>query len=201
MGMPKDIGPLSTSLEFFYHLRKGQTTTILKDHRGEPEWEAAAWLLEKSVTMMTMEENIYGPFPLCHLDFHYNNILVDQDYNITGLLDWCNAQTVPIERFAIIPEFIVPPAAPSENKEAIRKFRETFIEALQKVQVEKDGPSPVNGTPLSSLFVSPRSDLVVRFTYSYPWRATFDAQLALPFLFGESARWVDLEKYHAELCM
>jgi hypothetical protein len=201
IGSPKEIGPLSTSLEFFYLLRKGQTNAILKDHRGEQEWEAAAWLLEKSVTMMVTEGNIHGPFPLCHLDFHYNNVLVDKSYNITGLLDWSNAQTVPIERFAIIPEFVVPPAAPMENKQAIRRFRDMFVEALEKVHVEKEGPLPVNDTKLSRLFASPRSDLVVRCTYSYPWRAIFDAQLALPLLYGENARWVDFRKYYAERSM
>jgi len=200
-GSSKRIGPLSTSLEFFYLLRKGQTNAILKDHQGEQEWEAAAWLLEQSVTMMTTEENIHGPFPLCHIDFHYNNILVDQDYNITGLLDWSNAQTVPIERFAIIPEFIAPPAAPMESKQAITKFREMFIEALQSIHIDKDGSSPVNSTTLSRLFASPRSDLLVRCTYSHPWRAIFDAQLALPLMYGENARWVDFQKYYAERCI
>lgn len=201
VGSPKEVGPLSTSLEFFYLLRKGQTNVILEDHRGEEEWEEAAWLLEQSVVMMAAGEDIYGPFPLCHLDFHYNNILVDQDYNITGLLDWSNAQSAPIERFVIIPEFVVPPAAPVENKEAIRRFRGMFIEALEKVQMEKEGLSPANGTSLSRLFASPRSEIIVRCTYSHPWRAVFDARLALPLLYGENARWVDFQKYYAERSM
>ena len=181
-GLPNEIGPLSTSLEFFYLLRTGQIGANLKDHRGEPEWKAAAWLLRQSVPTMTIEENIHGPFPLCHLEFHYNNVLVDQDYNITGLLDWSNAQTVPIERFAIVPELVIPPAAPEESKQAIRRFRDIFVEALKKVQVDKEGPLPADGTTLPRLFASPRSDLVVQCTYSYPWRAISDAQLVLPLL-------------------
>lgn len=38
------------------------------------------------------------------------NVLVDGDYNMAGIVDWSNTQTAPIERFAIIPEFIPPPA-------------------------------------------------------------------------------------------
>lgn len=105
------VGPLSTSLEYFYLFPRGQTNAILQDHREEQEWKAAAWLLEKSLSAMITEEHIYGPFPLCPLDLHYNNMLVDGDYNITGIIDWSNTQTVPIERFAIIPEFIPPPPA------------------------------------------------------------------------------------------
>lgn len=200
-GSPRKVGPLSTSLEFFYLLRKGQTNAILKDHRGEQEWEAASWLLEQSVTMMTTEENIHGPFPLCHVDFHYNNILVDHEFNITGVLDWSNAQTVPVERFAIIPEFVAPPAAPTENKQAIWSFRDMFVEAMEKLQIEKDGPLPANGPSLSRLFASPRSELVVRCTYSYPWRAKFDAQLSLPLIYGENADWIEFQKYHAKRCI
>ncbi|CAI7654301.1 unnamed protein product [Penicillium bialowiezense] len=200
-GSPRKVGPLSTSLEFFYLLRKGQTNAILKDHRGEQEWEAASWLLEQSVTMMTTEENIHGPFPLCHVDFHYNNILVDHEFNITGLLDFSNAQTVPIERFAIIPEFVAPPAAPTENKQAIWSFRDMFVEAMEKLQIEKNGPLPANGPSLSRLFASPRSELVVRCTYSYPWRAKFDAQLALPLMYGENADWMEFQKYYAKRCI
>ncbi|CAG7931727.1 unnamed protein product [Penicillium olsonii] len=197
-GFSTQIEPLSTSLEFFYYLRKGQTNAILKAHQGEPEWEAAAWLLEQSAPMMTTEENIRGPFPLCHIDFHYHNVLVDQDYNITGLLDWSNAQTVPIERFAIIPEFVAPPAAPVESKEAIGRFRQMFVDALQRVHIEKDGLPSVSSTILSRLFASPRSDLVVRCTYSFPWRAIFDARLALPLMYGQSVQWAAFQKYHAE---
>jgi Ser/Thr protein kinase RdoA (MazF antagonist) len=41
-----------------------------------------------------------GPFPLSHPDFHCGNVLVDYDYNITGVIDWTNAHTVPAEVFA-----------------------------------------------------------------------------------------------------
>lgn len=60
---------------------------------------------------MITEQNVYGPFSLCHLDLHYNNILVDVDgdYDVTGIIEWSNAHTVPFERFALIPEFIPPP--------------------------------------------------------------------------------------------
>ncbi|KAJ5273607.1 hypothetical protein N7478_008732 [Penicillium angulare] len=137
------------------------TYSILRDHAGDNEWEAAARLLGSSVAAMFTEQNINGLFPLCHVDFHYNNVLVDDECNITGLVGWSNAQTVPLERFAIIPEFVAPPAAPIASKQAIASFRQTFVRALAKVQVEREGlQSPEQGT-LSHLFASPRSELVV----------------------------------------
>ncbi|KAJ5807847.1 hypothetical protein N7474_009116 [Penicillium riverlandense] len=133
---------LSTSLEFFYHLRKEQTKAILEGHKNEQQWEAAAWFLEKTLTSMITEEHIYGPFPLSHLDLHYGNILVDENYRITGILDWSCAQTVPIERFAICPELIAPPAAPVEFKQAVFDFRDMFLEELEKIETERDRASP-----------------------------------------------------------
>lgn len=156
-GSSKEIGPLGTSFEFFYRLRKEHTDLILRDHSGDQEWEAAARLLESSVTLIITEENINGPFPLCHLDFHYNNILVDDEYNITGLIDWSHAQTVPVERFAIIPEFVAPPAAPIESKQAIASFRDIFVKA--KDQMESEGLQSEEQATLSHLFASPRSEL------------------------------------------
>ena len=34
-------------------------------------------------------------FPLCHPDLSVNNIYVDDDYNITFIIDWAFASSVP----------------------------------------------------------------------------------------------------------
>lgn len=196
MGSP--VGPLSTSLEYFYLWRRAQTNAILQEHRGQQEWEVAAWLLEQSLTTIATEEHIYGPFPLCHLDFHFNNILVDGDYNITGIIDWSNAQTVPVERFAMIPEFIPPPAAPAAFQKAIVEFRDMFVDALKKIERETEGSRSEKEIPLYRLFASSRSEVVCRCTYSFPWRAIFDARLVLPLLYGRNAKWEDFQKFYNE---
>ncbi|KAK3298367.1 kinase-like domain-containing protein [Chaetomium fimeti] len=47
-----------------------------------------------------------GPFPLCHDDFLHSNIMVDEDnFNVTGIIDWEGACTVPWELIAF-PEFL-----------------------------------------------------------------------------------------------
>ncbi|OQE44653.1 hypothetical protein PENCOP_c002G03791 [Penicillium coprophilum] len=139
------IKPLSPSLEYFYLSRKAQTEEILSEHPGEKDWGAAAWFLEKSLTSMVMEEYIYGPFPLCHLDLYYNNILVEKDFNITAVLDWSNVQTVPVERFVVNPEFVAPPAAPQEYTQAVFKFRDIFVEELTRIERDKKDESDRGG--------------------------------------------------------
>jgi hypothetical protein len=47
-----------------------------------------------------------GPFPLCHDDFLHSNIMVDESsFNVTGIIDWEGACTVPWELIAF-PEFL-----------------------------------------------------------------------------------------------
>ncbi|KAK4042138.1 hypothetical protein C8A01DRAFT_44791 [Parachaetomium inaequale] len=47
-----------------------------------------------------------GPTPLCHDDFLHSNIMVDEDsFDVTGIIDWEGACTVPWELIAF-PEFL-----------------------------------------------------------------------------------------------
>ncbi|CAG7961519.1 unnamed protein product [Penicillium salamii] len=47
-----------------------------------------------------------GPFPLAHDDFLHSNIMVDENnFDVTGIIDWEGACTVPIELLAF-PEFL-----------------------------------------------------------------------------------------------
>lgn len=47
-----------------------------------------------------------GPFPLCHDDFLHSNIMVDEtSFDVTGIIDWEGACTVPWELIAF-PEFL-----------------------------------------------------------------------------------------------
>ena len=53
-----------------------------------------------------------GPFPLCHEDFLHSNIMFDEKtFEVTGVIDWEGACTVPWELIAF-PEFLtsMPPS-------------------------------------------------------------------------------------------
>jgi len=75
----------------------------------------ASWVLEQALPFVVVEDHIRGPFPLCHADLHHN-ILVDENFKITGILDWTNAQTVHLERFMICPEFTTFPGLSARKK-------------------------------------------------------------------------------------
>lgn len=55
-----------------------------------------------------------GPFPLFHVDFGHNNIVVDDDYNVLGVIDWEHASSLPWEciyfpwTMSVVPAPMVP---------------------------------------------------------------------------------------------
>ena len=63
----------------------------------------------------------HGPFPLFHPDFGHNNMIIDDDYNILGVIDWEHACSLPWEcmRFpsilAVIPRPMDAPWKYDEN--------------------------------------------------------------------------------------
>lgn len=139
------------------------------------------------------------PTPTVSPGFHHGNMLVDENYSITGVLDWSHIQIVPVERFAMIPEVIVPSAAPVPFKQAIIELWGMLIEALEKIGREKEGSqSEKRMMSLHRLFASPLSEVVCQCTYSYPWRAIFDIRLILPLLYGGNARWEDSQEFYNE---
>lgn len=41
--------------------------------------------------------NDHGPFPICHADFFHSNIIVKENFEVLGIIDWEGACTVPLE--------------------------------------------------------------------------------------------------------
>ena len=68
---------------------------------GDYSDEIAAQIRDFPLRLKELAVNIpirnHGPFPLFHPDYGYNNIIVDDDYKVLGVIDWENASTVPWE--------------------------------------------------------------------------------------------------------
>jgi len=101
-----------------------------------------------------------GPFPLCHGDFGHNNIIVDDNYQVLGVIDWETAFAAPWEVFGDFPLTLsaTPPAMDlpinydeagiPKDEELAEKFRDrqSYITAV-KSEEEKLGlnnPSPLS---------------------------------------------------------
>ncbi|KAK3293768.1 kinase-like domain-containing protein [Chaetomium fimeti] len=189
-----DAGP-RTSLEWFYTHRQQANRQALESHPEDPEWLAACWVLKTAVPHIIIEARLRGPFPLCHLDLHHGNLLFDDDYNLTGVIDWSQAQTVPLERLVVSPEFVTFPAGSEENNKKIIGFKELVREHLQ--HLEEAGRDPIQSSEasqpfLSQFFGSRHAEITHRCTYSRPHRALWDARLVAALIYGDQVSWTQL---------
>jgi aminoglycoside phosphotransferase (APT) family kinase protein len=192
--IPVDSGPgPQTSLEWFYAHRQDENKSALQDHPDDPEWKTACWVLKTALPHIIIEDRVRGPFPLCHIDLHHGNLLFDDDYNLTGVTDWAQAQTVPLERLAVSPEFITFPAGAAEVNQKIVAFRTLVREHLQRLE-EAEGST---GT-FSNFFGTKRAEITHRCTYSRPYRALWDGRMVAGLIYGDAVTWEQLVRVYGE---
>ncbi|OQE25873.1 hypothetical protein PENFLA_c008G05109 [Penicillium flavigenum] len=66
------------------------------------------------------------PFPLHHPDLSVNNIFVDDDFNITSIIDWSSCSSVPL---AIL---LAPPGLPQSRHALSEELNEVFREGYKE---------------------------------------------------------------------
>jgi len=98
-------GPFNTSVEYFYWRAKRASEM---QHAWKSESEESAlksdfvcWMFAQAAPMLS--ERNYGPFPLMHPDVWGQQLLMDKEYTIHGVLDWDEASTVPWLEFCSYP--------------------------------------------------------------------------------------------------
>ena len=91
----------------------------------------------------------HGPFPLFHVDFGHHNIVVDDDYNVLGVVDWEYACSVPWERiyFPWTLSVVPAPMAPDNYNEkgmpkdprvgAILREQKDYISTVRETEQNK----------------------------------------------------------------
>lgn len=64
-----------------------------------------------------LSEQDHGPFPLCHGDFIHSNMIVNDHFDVTAIIDWEGSRTLPLELVAF-PGFlnILPPQFGSSDR-------------------------------------------------------------------------------------
>ncbi|KAK0129542.1 hypothetical protein ONS96_000107 [Cadophora gregata f. sp. sojae] len=186
--------PVTTSLEYFYTHRQNHTQLIKSDHEGDDDWATAAWILEQAVPAMVVPEFSHGPFPLCHVDLHFEHILVDADLNITGIIDWSKVQTVPVERFTVMPEIAMFLGASHEVTTRIGNFRQALKDGLRKREIK--GRRDVEMPLISDLIGTPRWEIIYSCHYSHHSRALTDVRLVMQQIYGSRARFRDFVEFY-----
>lgn len=186
----------TTSSQFVHDIRTEQNELLLKNDTSpfqvpkEDREVAACILLHAALGNLKMEVQC-GPFPLSHPDLHYNNILVDDQYNITGIIDWSGVMTVPQEVFAAVPGFRCPPQ--SDERAAYELCLELFIKALR--QREHKLLHQGSWLVVSEMVGSDAAECINKsLEKGMPWRGVPYAKHLLRFVFGGEATWDGVKK-------
>ncbi|EEU40099.1 uncharacterized protein NECHADRAFT_76042 [Fusarium vanettenii 77-13-4] len=149
-------GPLETSLEYFYHHIQEQNQHVMyRMHPGDPDWSTACWVLKMSLAHVIIEDRVRGPFPLIHFGLQSRNMLFDDEYNLTGLIDWTCAQAAPLEQLSVFDEFFIWGGISLELKRLV-------IESLREMERDREERPPLDNPGMD---MTPYQDLTTLSEY------------------------------------
>ncbi|KAI1173905.1 kinase-like domain-containing protein [Nemania sp. FL0916] len=203
-------GPLETSLEYFYNQRQGKNREALAMHPNDADWLTACWVLKTALAHIIIEDRVRGPFPLCHLDLHFGNMLFDGEYNLVGIIDWSSAQAAPLEQLSVCPEFNTFPAYSDEENQPIIDLKKLVVESLrelerdQKVRLLLDSREVVlrvdsNLTPLSSYMASPSAEITYRQYMCSPRANLWAGKRIAKLIYGNTVTWEQLREVYGNM--
>ncbi|KAF2968300.1 hypothetical protein GQX73_g5270 [Xylaria multiplex] len=200
-------GPLETSFEYFYNQRQGENREIISMHPNDPDWLTACWMLKTALTHFIIEDRVRGPFPLCHLDLHYGNMLFDNDYNLTGVIDWSSAQAAPLEQLSVCPEFVTFPGLSDEENRPIVELKSLVLDCLIEKEKDQEKRPPLdnleadmalspNLTPLSTYMASKSAEIVHRQYMASPRGSLWAGQMVAKLIYGNTVTWEQLKEVY-----
>lgn len=147
-------GPWDSASHYYQDLADVRLKRALKRLRNKPSF-ALPLLLSHLLSHRGAEPA--GPFTLVNRDFGAHNILVDEDFNIVGIVDFDGVMALPIEAAAQYPVLsdldIDPPSFPKsedrplamERIERVMPFIQHYKQCLIRHEADmKNGSSPVS---------------------------------------------------------
>ena len=203
-------GPLETSLEYFYNQRQEENREIVAMHPNDPDWLTACWVLKMALAQIIIEDRVRGPFPLCHLDLHFGNLLFDNEYNLTGVIDWSDAQAAPIEQLSVCPEFVTFPGLSEEENRPIIEFKNLVIQFIKEMEKDKENTPPLDHqhvnvkqsldlTPLSTYMASKSAEITHRQYMASPKGSLWAGKVVAELIYGTNITWEQLRQVYGTM--
>jgi isoamyl acetate esterase len=176
---------METSLEYFYTARIRENEEAINEHLNDADWLTSCWILRIAIPHFIIDHRIRGKFPLCNLDIHHDNLLFDDDYNLTAVIGWRNAQTAPIERLILCQEFVTFPSLDEEANRPILEFKHLVLQFLTELELG----TPTRDMSLSSFRSSVSYNTAFRCVYSNANRTLWMGKLVVRLIFDQSVTW------------
>jgi hypothetical protein len=193
-------GPLDTSLEYFYHEMQGEIQEMIALHPNDPDWFTACWVLKSSLPYIIIEDRVRGPFPLCHMDLHFGNLLFDDQYNLKGVIDWSNAQAAPLEQLAACPEFVTFPGLSAEGNQRIIDFKHLVTKFVKEMELEAERLPPLDNqhgeegkqnrspTHLPAFMATKSAEVTLRHYMASPKKGLWFGKVVAKLIYGENIK-------------
>ena len=205
-------GPLETSLEYFYNQRQGENREIIAMHPDDPDWRTACWVLKAALTHIIIEDRVRGPFPLCHLDLHFGNMLFDDEYNLTGIIDWSSAQAAPLEQLSVCPEFVTFPGLSDEENRPIVELKNLVVESIGEMERGQEKRPPLdipevdvtlhpNLTSLSTYMASKSAEVTYRQYMASPRGSLWAGKMVAKLIYGNNVTWEQLKEVYGTMLL
>lgn len=199
-------GPFDTASKYFKAWSAksdfGLSDERLEQAAGEyaAEVKQSVSSFRKSMSELADRLSIHdnGPFPLQHGDFGHNNVIVDADYRVLGVIDWEFASAVPWEiaadfslNITSVPRAMDVPwnwdeqgnPLDVETRDLLKKRREYVEMVVREEQAQGDRPSDLR---LSTIMQDPaRRDIATSLRLYRYGKAGFYAKLIDEFCSGK----------------
>jgi aminoglycoside phosphotransferase (APT) family kinase protein len=205
-------GPLETSFEYFYNQRQSENRETMAMHPDDPDWRTACWVLKTALTHIIIADRVRGPSLLCHLDLHFGNMLLDNEYNLTGIIDWSSAQAAPLEQLSVCPEFITFPGRSDEENRPIVELKNLVVESLKQMERDQEKRPPrldnqeVNlalrpnlTTTLSTYMASKSAEITHRQYMASPRASLWAGKIVAKLIYGKSITWEQLREVYGTM--
>ncbi|KAF7547574.1 hypothetical protein G7Z17_g7623 [Cylindrodendrum hubeiense] len=210
MGWHSSPGPLETSFEYFYNQRQDENRETMAMHPDDPDSLTACWVLKTALTQIIIEDRVRGPFPLCHLDLHYGNMLFDNEYNLTGVIDWSSAQAAPLEQLSVCPEFLTFPGLSDEENRPMIELKDLVVNSIREIEKDQEKRPPLdnpemdmtinpNLTPLSTYMASKSAEITLRQYMASPRMSVFAGRMVAKLIYGKSVTWEQLKEVYGTM--
>ncbi|KAF2823618.1 hypothetical protein CC86DRAFT_354739 [Ophiobolus disseminans] len=198
-------GPLETSLEYVYNRQQGANREIVALHPNDVDWLTACRVLKTALAHISLynivvEDRVRGLFPICHLDLHFGNLLSDEEYSLTGVIDWSDAQADPIEQLSVCPALNIFPGLNEEKNGPIIEFKTLVVQFVKGIEEEKANEANNRDlTQLSTYMASASAEITCHQYMASPKGSLWAAKRVAKPIYGKHATWEQLKKVYG--CM
>jgi hypothetical protein len=146
--IPNLGGPFKSATDYFRAWAKSMSSNLESEPKCNHDFPYR-------ISCMASHMSSYdrGPFPIFHSDFGYHNFLVDNQYNVVGIIDWGGSIALPTEFLQIFPmnlqslheifwkygPFDTPAARDLEVKERADQLQYTNSVKREETRLRMDG--------------------------------------------------------------